>query len=123
MSIMTTKKLTEKEIDQVIISQADDDSAWEKPIKAARGKHAQAMQAGYTVTIHKEDGSTFVQTFAPQENAVLLEPDVREYFPDSQSVNEALRSLIGLMEKMPPRKYSAHKAQIRQAAERRKTYK
>ena len=28
---------------------------------------------------------------------VILEPDVREYFPDSESVNNALRSLIMLI--------------------------
>jgi hypothetical protein len=123
MAIMTTKKLTEKEIDKTIVSQVDDDSAWEKPISIVRGKHAKALRAGYTITIHKEDGSTVVETFTPQENAVTLEPDVREYFPDSQSVNEALRSLIGLMEKMPPRKYPSGKSHPRQVAERKKTYK
>jgi hypothetical protein len=30
---------------------------------------------------------------------VTLAPDVREYFPDSESVNAALRSLIGLIPK------------------------
>jgi hypothetical protein len=37
---MTPKKLTEKEIDQVVVSQAADDSAWGKPIKARRSKPA-----------------------------------------------------------------------------------
>jgi hypothetical protein len=31
----------------------------------------------------------------------MLEPDVREYFPDSEAVNEALRGLIALI----PRKH------------------
>jgi len=30
---------------------------------------------------------------------VMLEPDVREYFPTSESVNKALRSLIEIMPK------------------------
>ena len=59
-----------------------------------RGKHAKAYRKGYSVTIHQADGSTVVQHFKPDEGAVILEPDVREYFPDSESVNKALRSLI-----------------------------
>ncbi len=30
------KNLTEKEIDEIVISQADDENAWEKPIKVQR---------------------------------------------------------------------------------------
>lgn len=63
------------------------------------GKHYRAMQAGYTVTIHKTDGTTLVKDVVPKANAVLLEPDVHEYFPDSRSVNEALRCLIPLLSK------------------------
>jgi hypothetical protein len=64
-----------------------------------RGKHYKAMQAGYTVIIHKADGSTVVKEVKPKEGTVILEPDVREYFPDSEAVNEALRCLIPLMSK------------------------
>ena len=59
-----------------------------------RGKHYHAMQAGYTITIHKADGTTVTKEVKPTVGAVVLEPDVREYFPDSASVNAALRSLI-----------------------------
>ena len=62
-----------------------------------RGKHCRAMQAGYTITIHKADGTTLVKEVKPAEGAVVLEPDVREYFPDSDSVNATLRSLIRLI--------------------------
>jgi hypothetical protein len=65
--------------------------------KGARGKHAKAMREGYTVTIHQQDGTTLVQNFTLQENAVVLDADVRSYFPDSESVNRALRSLIALI--------------------------
>ncbi len=65
--------------------------------KGVRGKHAKAMSAGYTVTIRNEDGTVQVQNNVPQENAVILDPDVRAYFPDSESVNNALRSLIALV--------------------------
>jgi hypothetical protein len=32
--------------------------------------------------------------FSASESPIILEPDVREYFPDSDAVNRALRSLI-----------------------------
>ncbi len=70
-----------------------------------RGKHYKAMQAGYTITIHKADGTTVVKDVQP-EGAVVLEPDVREYFPDSESVNNTLRSLITLI---PMRRTAAKK--------------
>ena len=41
-----------------------------------RGKYAQRVKAG--------------------TNLVLLSPDVAAYFPDEQSVNSALRSLVGI---------------------------
>ena len=62
-----------------------------------RGKHYKAMQAGYTVTIHKADGTTLVKDVMPKEGAVVLEPDVQAYFPDSESVNRTLRCLIPLL--------------------------
>lgn len=70
-----------------------------------RGKHAQAYRQGHTVKIHRLDGTTTVQHFTLAEGAVMLEPDVQEYFPDSQSVNHALRTLIELIpSKRRPRK-------------------
>lgn len=62
-----------------------------------RGKYYKAYRAGHTVKIHKADGTTTVQYFTLEEGAVMLEPDVREYFPDSEAVNKALRSLIMLI--------------------------
>lgn len=62
-----------------------------------RGKHHRAMQGGYTITIHKADGTSLVKEVKPAEGAVILEPDVRAYFPDSDSVNATLRSLIRLI--------------------------
>ncbi len=64
-----------------------------------RGKHYKAMQAGYTITIHKANGTTVVKDVMPKEGAVVIEPDIRTYFPDSESVNRALRCLIPLLPK------------------------
>jgi hypothetical protein len=38
----------------------------------------------------------YAQRFAEGTNVVLLEPDVAQAFPTSQSVNEALRMLLQL---------------------------
>ena len=65
--------------------------------KGVRGKYAKALEKGYSVRVLKEDGTVMVQDFVPKENTVLLDPDVKAYFPDSESVNHALRSLINLI--------------------------
>lgn len=65
--------------------------------KGVRGKYAKSLKKGYSVRVLKADGTVEVREFIPKEEAVLLEPDVRAYFPDSESVNRALRSLIDLI--------------------------
>ena len=77
--------------------------------KGVRGKYAKAMQKGYSVRVWNEDGTVTVQDFVPKENMVLLDPDVKAYFPDSDSVNHALRSLINLI----PEKKASHVAENR----------
>ena len=62
-----------------------------------RGKHYQLYQRGYQVTVLKEDGTTEVREFALPEGTVVLDPDVRAYFPDSETVNRTLRELINLI--------------------------
>jgi hypothetical protein len=62
-----------------------------------RGKHYKAYREGHTVKVHKNDGTTVVHYCTLEDGAVMLEPDVREYFPDSETVNKALRSLIALI--------------------------
>ena len=59
--------------------------------KGVRGKYAKAVTSGYSVK--KFNGSKLVadQYFAS------IAPDVREYFPDSRSINIALRKLITLV--------------------------
>jgi len=82
----------------------DNDMRTEYDFKGGvRGKHYRAMQAGYAITVHKSDGTTVVKEVMPKEGAVILEPDIRTYFPDSESVNRALRCLIPLL----PKKYRA----------------
>lgn len=67
--------------------------------QGVRGKYHQACGEGHTVRIFQEYGSVIVQHFSLEDGAVLLERDARNYFPDSASVNEALRGLIRLIPK------------------------
>jgi hypothetical protein len=62
-----------------------------------RGKYYEAYRAGHKVVVHKEDGADSVQYFKLEDGAVILEPDVRKYFPTSDAVNKALRSLIDIV--------------------------
>ena len=61
-----------------------------------RGKHYQALQEGYTIKIHKVDGS-IIEKNVGGKGTVTLAPDVREYFPTSKAVNQALRTLISIV--------------------------
>jgi hypothetical protein len=73
--------------------------------KGIRGKYYRAYRQGHTVRIYEADGTVRVQHFTLAEGAVMLEPDVRVYFPNSEVVNETLRSLIALVpEKAAKRK-------------------
>ena len=72
-----------------------------------RGKYHKAYRAGHTVRIRKADGTTTVQHFSLREGAVMLERDVRVFFPDSEAVNEALRCLIPLVARRPGGKKGA----------------
>lgn len=66
-----------------------------------RGKHAQAMLSGYTMVIHRGDGTTEMREVEPRPGIVVLDVDVRAYFPDSEAVNRALRGLIRLFPQPP----------------------
>ena len=64
-----------------------------------RGKHHKSYRSGHTVRVQRADGTVAEQRFTLEDGAVMLEPDVRQYFPDSESVNTALRSIIKLIPK------------------------
>lgn len=70
--------------------------------KGVRGKHAQEMQHGYKVIIHKQDGTLEERDFTLPKGIITLDPDVQIYFPDSATVNRALRNLIDLIPKTLP---------------------
>ena len=63
-------------------------------MKGVRGKYYRAYRRGHTVRIQKAGGAVSVQYFTLQDGAIMLEPDVKRHFPNSASVNKALRSLM-----------------------------
>lgn len=65
--------------------------------KRVRGKYYKAYRKGHELRIHREDGAVIVQYFTLEDEAILLESDVRKYFPSSEEVNRALRGLITLI--------------------------
>ncbi len=65
--------------------------------KGVRGKYYKTYRQGHTVKIYDDDGAASIRYFTPEEGSVMLDPDIRKYFPDSESVNSVLRSLIALI--------------------------
>jgi hypothetical protein len=62
--------------------------------KGVKGKHYKQYREGHTVRVHKEDGTVSAHYFTQEEGTVMLDPDVKVRFPDSESVNRALRSMM-----------------------------
>jgi len=52
----------------------------------------------------KGERGKYAKRYAEGTNTVLLSPDVAQYFPDSESVNKALRLLIEISTRKEPRK-------------------
>lgn len=78
-------------------------------ITGVRGKYHKAYRKGHTVTVHNDDGTTQVQYFTQEEGAVMLEPDVRQYFSTSEAVNKALRMLISVLPEKNEKLRTAHR--------------
>ena len=62
--------------------------------KGVRGKHYKAYREGHTTRVRRADGTVSVQHFTQEDGSVMLDPDVKACFPDAESVNRALRTLI-----------------------------
>jgi hypothetical protein len=54
-----------------------------------RGKYHKALRQGYTRVVQHKDGTEEITHFRPLPETVHLDPDVRAYFPDSESVSAA----------------------------------
>lgn len=61
--------------------------------QGVRGKHVRDYRAGHSVRVEKSDGTVEEHHFTLADGAVMLDPDLRQRFPDSEAVNNALRSL------------------------------
>ena len=72
--------------------------------QGVRGKHFREYQQGYTVTITHPDGTQTVEQVTPDPAVIVLDPDLRRYFPDSEAVNRTLRTLLDIIpaEARPP---------------------
>jgi hypothetical protein len=57
------------------------------------GSSGDACATGHTVRVFKDDGAVEMKHFTLAEGAVMLDPDVKAAFPDSEAVNRALRTL------------------------------
>lgn len=58
-----------------------------------RGKHHKKMGNGHQTVVTKADGSSVVT----ETKLIALSPDLQTYFPDSKSVERALRGLVALL--------------------------
>lgn len=76
-----------------------------------QGKHCAAYRRGHTVKVRQDDGTITVQKFVPDSDAVVIDRDVRAYFPDAAAINNALRTLIGIIpHKLPHKQRKMHTA-------------
>ncbi|OQX14297.1 MAG: hypothetical protein BWK80_41955 [Desulfobacteraceae bacterium IS3] len=82
---ITKKKLSEKEIDEIVVSQADDDSAWEEAIETRRTKKSSlaisaelARRAAFLAKLHRENSMEKWLTRIIQERIELEEVAFRE---------------------------------------------
>ncbi|MEW6404996.1 MAG: hypothetical protein AB1649_24635 [Chloroflexota bacterium] len=91
--------------------------------KGVRGKYYIGPNQAHTVHIHNEDGTVTVKRYNSLEKVITLAPDVAAYFPDSESVNKALRTLISLVPSKhvseEQGKYKARKKSTRKTAARK----
>ena len=60
----------------------------------SKGKYRHFSGQARILKVQHPDGSVTVETVPP---AIELDPDVRQYFPNSEAVNRALRGLIELI--------------------------
>ncbi len=65
--------------------------------KGVRGKYSKAYRSGHSVKVYAEGKLVSDEYFA------AIEPDVRTYFPNSESINKTLKKLISLIPKKPRR--------------------
>jgi hypothetical protein len=68
--------------------------------KPASKRRSSAMRAEYDFSSGVR--GKYEHRFSQGTNVVLLDPELVKAFPDSKSVNEALRALVGLARGLKP---------------------
>jgi hypothetical protein len=80
-----------------------------KPRRSARSRTApDEMRAEYDFS--KAVRNPYAARYAAGSNIVVLDPDVAAKFPNSASVNEALRSLASVIASRPARRASKRRS-------------
>jgi len=54
----------------------------------------------------------YSKRFKSGSNVVVIDPDVAKYFPDHDSVNSSLRSIVTIIKQHQPRKSVARRAAV-----------
>ena len=77
------------------------DAIMKKPKPPAK-RHAPEMRAEYDFS----DGvrGKYIEKYRAGTNVVLLDPELAHVFPDSKSVNDALRALVAIATRAEARK-------------------
>lgn len=94
---------------------SDDDMLPEynfKGKKGVRGKYYAGKDQAHEVHVRHRDGTVTKHEFSSLQKVVLLDADVAVHFPDSESVNRTLRTLIGLV---PEKQVGEKRAKYRTA--------
>ena len=60
-------------------------------------READELRKHYNFDYSRAKPNRFADRFSEEAIAVVLDPDVHRYFPDSDAVNKALRALISLV--------------------------
>ena len=68
-----------------------------RPAREVFAERGISMDPPHTVKVYHEDGQTTTHLLAPAGQTVVLDADVYSFFPDSETVNRVLRSLITLI--------------------------
>jgi len=70
-----------------------------KTSNRARAKKTDEMRTEYDFDYSKAKPNRFAGRIASDQTVVLLDPEVSKVFPDSESMNAALRGLIAALPK------------------------
>jgi len=68
------------------------------------------LQTHYDFDYSKAKPNRFAERINQESVVVVLDPDVADVFPTSESVNETLRTLMAALQNMPPAKSSREQA-------------